>query len=82
MKVGDKVRVVGVPERLPENDIETKRLFQLCLGRTFVIHSLKEIEGLPYNLVELLVGEVVGKADYMHSIYIDPEFLDLVAIAD
>lgn len=78
MKVGDKVRVTGIPAGLPENNVETRRLFELCLGRVFEIHSLRAVEGLPYNLIELLVGDVVGQADYMHSIYIEPEFIEPV----
>ena len=78
MKVGDKVRVIGVPEDLPDNDMQTKQIFELCLGRVFPIENLKQVEGLPYELVELLVGEVVGEADYLHSIYIESEFLEVV----
>ena len=78
MKIGDKVRVIGIPEDLPDNEMQTKQIFELCLGRVFPIEDLKQVEGLPYELVELLVGEVVGEADYLHSIYIEPEFIELV----
>jgi len=76
MKVGDKVRVVGTPKSLPGNDKQTKQIFELCLDRIFPIKDIKQVEGLPYELVELLVGEVVGEADYMHSIWVEPEFLE------
>lgn len=82
MKIGDKVRVIGIPEGLPDNDMQTRRIFELCLGRVFPIEDIKQVEGLPYDLVELLVGEVVGEADYLHSIYMEPEFLEVVATAN
>ena len=78
MKVGDKVRVIGIPEGLADNDMQTKLVFELCLGRIFPIENLKQVEGLPYKLAELFVGEVVGEADYMHSIWVEPEFLEVV----
>ena len=78
MKVGDRVRVIGFPEGLPDNDMQTKQVFELCLGRIFPIEDIKQVEDLPYGLVELLVGEVVGEADYMHSIWVEPEFLEVV----
>jgi hypothetical protein len=82
MKVGDKVRVIGIPEGLPDNDIQTKQIFELCLGRIFPIEDLKQVEDLPCELVELLVGEVVGEADYMHSIWVESEFLEVVNTAN
>jgi hypothetical protein len=78
MKVGDKVRVVGIPKSLPGNDKQTKQIFELCLDRIFLIKDIKQVEGLPYELVELPVGEVVGEADCMHSIWVEPEFLEKI----
>ena len=78
MKVGDKVRVIGIPEGLPDNDMQTMQVFEQCLGRIFPIEDIKKVEDLPHELVELLVGEVVGEADFMHSIWIEPEFLEVV----
>jgi hypothetical protein len=78
MKIGDKVRVIGIPEGLADNDMQTKQVFELCLGRIFPIEDFKQVEDLPYKLVELFVGEVVGEADYMHSIWVEPEFLEVV----
>ena len=78
MKVGDKVRVIGIPKGLSDNDMQTKQVFELCLGRIFPIEDIRPVKDLPYGLVELLVGEVVGEADYIHSIWVEPEFLEVV----
>ena len=43
-----------------------------------LLHRASEVPGLPYELVELLVGEVGGEADYKHSIWVEPEFLEVV----
>jgi len=82
VKVGDKVRVIGIPENLPDNDIGTRQVFELCVGRTFPVEDVRRVEGLDHDVIELLVGEVVGEPDYMHSIYIEPEFLELVRDRD
>ncbi|UCH73456.1 MAG: hypothetical protein JSU82_14065, partial [Rhodospirillales bacterium] len=65
MKVGDRVRVIGIPDGLPDNDMDTKRIFELCVGRTFTVQDLTPVEGLEYELIELHVGKVVGESDYM-----------------
>lgn len=78
MKIGDTVRVIGIPANLPDNEIGTKHVFELCLGRTFRIEDLKSVEGLEGALAELYVGNVVGEPDYMHSIWIEQEFLEIV----
>lgn len=78
MKIGDNVRVIGMPECLPDDDMGTGRIFELCLGKTFPIKDLQSVEGLDYKMVELHVGEVVGEPDYAHMIWIEPEFVELV----
>jgi hypothetical protein len=73
MKVGDVVRVVRIPEGLrDDDDLQTKTIFERCLGRCFPVI---ELDG---GFVQLHVGEVVGEASYMHSIYIEPEFIEVV----
>ena len=70
MKIGDRVEVVAIPEALPE-DMETRALFMRCLGRHFPIADLKG------RLVELEVGEVVQEPSYMHSIWIEQDYVRL-----
>jgi hypothetical protein len=78
MKIGDRVRVIGVPDPLPPDgdvdDLNTTRLFRSCVGRIFSIAGFND-EGY----VELEVGEVIGQAPYMSSIWIEPRHLAPVA---
>ena len=76
MKIGDKVRVIRIPPGLPEGKIATKSLFGSCVGRTF------PIVGFQGHLLELAVGEILGKKPYMDSIWIEPEHVEVVADAD
>ena len=69
IKTGDIVRVVKAPSGLPD---ESQKLFQLCLGKCF------PVEGVVNGRVELLVGEVLGVANYLHSIYLESGELELV----
>jgi hypothetical protein len=81
MKVGDKIRVVKLPEfvtKLSTDFMETKTVFERCLGRTFTIIRIKPGVETGGELLELEVGAVVGEADYMHSIWIEPELVELV----
>ena len=72
MKIGDNIRVIGIPKVLPEDEMKTRELFNLCLGHIF------PVVGIESGLLQLNVGEMRGKASYMESIYIEPEFVELV----
>ncbi|MBZ0259474.1 MAG: hypothetical protein K8F90_02600 [Hyphomicrobiales bacterium] len=77
MKVGDIIRVIKVPAGLRDDgDLRTKTLFDLCLGKTFPIARIDA------DLIELHVGELLGELSHMHSIYIEPENLEIVEISD
>jgi hypothetical protein len=78
MKTGDRVRVIGVPAGLGDNAISTKEVLERCVGRIFSIVNVKFLEETQQQLFELEVGEVVGEPPYMHSIWIEPEFVELV----
>lgn len=72
MKIGDKVRVLGVPDGVPPDNKQLFTLFRGCVGKTFPIVKLDD------GLVELHVGEVFGKpADY-HQIWLQPAQVKLV----
>jgi hypothetical protein len=68
MKVGDTVRVTKVPDGIPEGD---RPLFSECVGKVFRINAI-EADGR----VELLVGQVAGEPNYMHSIYLWPDEIE------
>ena len=71
MKIGEHIKVIGVPDGL---DSETRILFELCVGRSFPIVGIVAVPETGGELLELHVGEVVGEPGYMHSIWIDKEF--------
>ena len=72
MNIGDKVRVLRVPDGVPPDNKQLLTLFRGCVGKTFPI---VKFDG---GLVELHVGEVFGKpADY-HQIWLDPAQVKVV----
>jgi hypothetical protein len=78
--VGDRIRVTGIPPDVrnykenpaDEEELKTKAVFERCLGRTFRIEAFDE------DRVELLVGRVMGRPRYEHSIWLEPQFIELV----
>ena len=85
-KVGDRVRVIDIPEdtKDPNADLvspealemRTAELFRFCLGRTFTVYGFER-----YGHVELRVGQnrdVRKRFGWSHTIWIEPEFLKLV----
>jgi hypothetical protein len=78
VKVGDRVTLVAIPADLHDDDeLRTRTLFEKCLGKTFTIAALQTVDGLPYQLVQLDVGRVVGKASYLESIWVEPVYLQV-----
>jgi len=76
MKIGDRVRLIGIPPSLKDDeDLKTRSLFEKCLGRALPIADLKSVQGLSHQLVLLDVGHVLGKPEYMDSICVEPEYL-------
>ncbi len=75
--IGDKVRVIKVPPVLPPDDeLNTRSLFEACVGQVFPIVGINGAGWL-----ELGVVEVLGKDSYMASIWIEPEFVEIVGTA-
>ena len=76
MKIGDKVRLIGMPPDIRDDQkLQTRQLFEKCIGQTFAIAGLETVDGLPYAMVRLDVGQVLGKAPYLETIWIEPECL-------
>jgi hypothetical protein len=71
MNIGDKVRVVKVPDGVPPDNMQLRTLFRGCIGKTFPIVKLDD------GLVELHVGEAFGKAPDYHQIWLDPSCVKL-----
>jgi len=79
MNIGDRIRIIGVPENLKEiagddagDGLVVKSVFERCLGLTFPIIDITN------GLIELEVGEVFGEAAYMRSIWIEPDSVALL----
>ncbi|HWF91251.1 MAG TPA: hypothetical protein VN684_03150 [Terriglobales bacterium] len=76
MKVGDKVVLIGIPSNLKDDEeLQTRALFEKCIGKIFPIKALESVEGLSCKLVRLDVGEILGKEAFMETIWVEPEFL-------
>ena len=71
MQIGDKVEVVSIPTDLPQGELQTRSLFEKCLGRVF------SIVGFQGDLLELEVGAAVGEVPCMHSIWIERKHVKL-----
>lgn len=86
MKIGDKVKVIGAPSNLsdvrdPPDEPSLKELFERCIGKTFTIESIENRDfgdNVSYIFVELEVGEVVGEEPFVHSIYLEEKFIEIV----
>ena len=80
MQVGDRVRLIGIPpDAHDDEELQTRTLFEKCLGETFTIAGLETVERLPYQLVQLHVGHIVGQDSYLETIWVEPEYLQLEA---
>jgi hypothetical protein len=78
MKTGDRVKLVGVPlDVRDKDDMQTRTLFEKCLGQTFVVADVESFDGVPFPLVKLDVGHVVGKQPWEHTIWVEPEYLQV-----
>jgi hypothetical protein len=76
MKIGDTVRLIRIPSHLKDDEeLKTRSLFEKCLGKVFPIAELRSVNGLSPQLVQLDVGHVLGKPEYMESIWVEPENL-------
>jgi hypothetical protein len=81
MKIGDKVKVVGIPPDVHDHDdLKTRSLFEKCMGKVFQVEGLEKVEGLDHPLVRLDVGHVVGKNSWEHTIWVEPEFVELAPV--
>src|SRR5689334_5192944 len=73
LKIGDRVRVVGLPAGLIDGELKTRTIFRLCLGKVF------PVRGFQKRWVELWVGKVVGKRPRTEQIWIEPEYVETVS---
>ena len=73
MKVGSRVRMIGIPDGLEDYpDFPTKSTFMKCIGREFVIAGFNEV-----GMAEIGIESVNGSVG--EKIWIEPQFLELVS---
>jgi len=78
VKIGDKVKLVGIPPNVHDDEkLCTRTLFEKCLGKTFTVAGLETVEGLPYQLAQLDVGHLLGRAPYLETTWVEPQYLQL-----
>jgi hypothetical protein len=78
VKVGDKVRLIGIPPGVHDrNELQTRTLFEKCLGEAFTIAEMNTVEGLSFQLARLDVGHILGKAPHLETIWVEPQYLQL-----
>ena len=57
---------------MDDPEFKTRTLLQQCLGKVF------SVAGFQGKLLALDVGEVVGKASHLETVYIEPTCVELV----
>jgi hypothetical protein len=78
MKVGDTVRLIGIPADVKDDgELQTRSLFEKCWGKRFSIVAVETVEGLPYPVVRLDVGCVAGQPAHSDTIWVEPQYLRL-----
>ena len=76
MRIGDKVKLIGIPPDVrDQDDMPTRTLFERCVGRVFEVADLETVEGVPYQLAKLNVGHVLGQPEHMQEIWVEPQYL-------
>jgi hypothetical protein len=76
VKVGDRVQLIAIPPDVKDDaELQTRALFEKCLGKTFRIAGFESVEGLPCQLVRLDVGDAIGKAACLETIWVEPAYL-------
>jgi hypothetical protein len=78
MKAGDTAKLIGIPPDANDDErFKSRTLFEKCLGQSFVISAVESVEGVPFPLARIDVGYVVGKKSWEHTIWVEPEYLEL-----
>jgi len=78
MKAGDLVKLVGIPsDAKDDEELQTRTLFEKCVGKTFLVAEMETVEGLNQQLAKLDVGHVLGEPSYRHTIWVEEEYLQV-----
>jgi len=78
MKPGDTAKLIGIPPNVRDDaELQTRTLFEKCLGQSFVIVAVESFDGVPFPLARIGVGHVIGKKPWEHTIWVGSEYLEL-----
>jgi hypothetical protein len=69
MKVGDRVRLIGIP---PDIDLDAKSTVQKCLAQEFTVSAVNEV-----GYAELEIDFITGTSD--DKILVAPRFLEIIS---
>ena len=62
MKPGDTAKLIRIPPNVRDDEeLQTRALFEKCLGQSFVIAAVESFQGVPFPLARIDVGHVIGK---------------------
>jgi hypothetical protein len=77
VKAGDIVKLIGIPPNLQDDeDLQTRTLFEKCLGQSFVVVAVETNEGVSSPSVRLDVGHVLREEPWNHTMWVEPEYLE------
>ena len=78
MKPGDTAKLIGIPPNVRDDEeLQTRTLFEKCLGQSFRIAAVESFGGVPFPLARIDVGHVIGKDPWEHTIWVEWEYLEL-----
>ncbi len=80
VKAGNLVKLIGIPPDCSNDEqMQTRAVFQKCVGQAFVVDAVEEVEGLNVPLIRLNVGHVFGKAAELETIWDEPEYIEALS---
>ena len=57
MKAGDTAKLIAIPpDAHDDGQLQTRTLFEKCLGQSFVISAAESFDGVPFPLARIDVG--------------------------
>jgi hypothetical protein len=71
--IGDAIRVTGFSKFIVDSKkFKTRTILEKCVGRLF------PVMGFQKDWIELHLGKILGKHTWNDTIWIEPEFVELV----
>jgi hypothetical protein len=76
MKAGDRVKLIGIPPDAKDAEhLQTRGLFEKCLGKWFVVTEVETVDGLAQLVATIEVGQVLGAPPSQHKIWVEERYL-------